>query len=80
MKIQVKRKEIMDGHFSVFNSHINDADKRAREVMKTFFLDDLKNIEAIEKQHNGIMAIFDCEPKCSTVLYVGLVTAFVNEK
>ena len=64
---------------SVFNGHINDADKRARQVMKDYFPEQLKVVEEVEKKGGGIMAIFQQEPLLETMAYVVLVTAFANE-
>lgn len=77
---QVKKENQMTPYFAVFNNHINNADERAREVMKAFYSNDLKELVKIEKKGKGIMIIFQEEPSLSTFLYTGLVTAFVNEK
>ncbi len=77
MKTNIKNN--MTPYFAVFNSHINNADKRVRRIMKEYFPDDLKELKKIEKKGNGIMTIFQDDPCLSTYLYTGLVTAFVNE-
>jgi len=70
----------MDCYNSVFNCHINDADKRARKLLKKVYPAVAKEIKRIKKKHNGIMGIFKEPPSPSIYLYVGMVTAFVNQK
>ena len=71
--------EILDGYFSVFNNHINDADRRARAAMRQLCPAFLEQVEAIEKEGNGIMAIFQQSPTPATSYYAALVQYFVNE-
>lgn len=68
--------ERMDGFISVFNGHINDADKRARAILSDKHREE---VERIEREGEGIMAIFDRSPTSATLRYVELVTQFVNE-
>lgn len=71
---------ILSPHLSVFNSHSNDADTRARAVMRENGMKAwLKEVEDLEAKENGIMAIFNHEPTAATGAYVALVTLFVNE-
>jgi hypothetical protein len=72
----VKEKK-MDVNFSVFNQHINKADKRALRVMKDNFPILFKEIKEIEEV--GIMSIFQKDPTNATLMYTALVTAFVNK-
>lgn len=71
------KKEKMDPYFSVFNSHVNNAHDRAMEVMKRSFKSHYAKIKKAEAK--GIMSIFDTKPAQATLIYVALVTAFVNE-
>ena len=72
-------REQLDPFFSVFNGHVNDADKKARACLSEYFTGSLEEVERIEKKHNGIMGIFDEEPNIHTNAYVALVTYIVNE-
>ena len=73
--------ERMDVFLSVFNGHINDADRRARRAMAASSPDWLAEIERIEREGKGIMAIFsDGPPTVATVRYASLVEGFVNEQ
>ena len=72
-------REQLDPFFSVFNGHVNDADKKARACLSEYFTGSLEEVERIEKKHNGIMGIFDEEPTIHTNAYVALVTYIVNE-
>lgn len=67
----------MDGFFSVFNGHINDADKRARAALSP---QQRAFVERVERDGGGIMEIFDRKPSPALQRYVELVTAFVNEE
>jgi len=69
----------MDVYFSVFNGHKNNADKRARELMSRECPDALAEVEKIEREEGGIMAIFHCAPCFATATYAGAVFAYVNE-
>jgi hypothetical protein len=61
----------------VFNGHVNDADTRARLFMSVVCPELLEKVEKIEKDGNGIMAIFDKKPNDAIMTYVMLVNAFV---
>jgi hypothetical protein len=63
----------------VFNCHVNDADKRARETLAISYPTFLEEVEKIEEEENGIMGIFHREPTQATMAYTILVTAFVCE-
>ena len=71
--------EPMDPHFSVFNLHVNNAGDRARALMGQHFKKQLEEVEQIEKDGGGIMAIFENPPTPATSVFVALVTTFVNE-
>lgn len=71
--------EVMDLHFSVFNGHKNDADKRARDLMRSIAPDWLEKVEEIETKGNGIMAIFDQNVSVEVIMYCSIVAAYVNE-
>ena len=75
----MKHEKILDAGFSVFNGHINGADRRAREVMRLTFPNHLAKLEEMEEAEGGIMCIFDHPPNPATSTYVALVTYFVNE-
>lgn len=68
----------MTPHFAVFNLHINDADQRARKVLKKTDPHWLKTIEKIEKKEGGIMAVMNHPKSPAVAAYVALVTLFVN--
>jgi hypothetical protein len=71
---------LLTPNFAVFNGHINDADARARRVLREQGMGQwLSEVETIEHTNGGIMAIFNREPTAATAAYVALVTAFVNE-
>lgn len=70
----------MDRHFSVFNGHVNDADKKARRMMEQLNPDYLKRVEELDEQGDGIMNIFNHPPEPATEMYTLLVTAYVNER
>lgn len=71
---------VLDPQYSVFNGHVNDADRRARQVLRACGMNAwLLEVEAIEAEEGGIMAIFHCEVTPATAAYAALVTAFVNE-
>lgn len=76
-------RERMSPGFAVFNGHVNDADKRARAVMSKRCPVYLARVEAIEREGNGIMHLFDvCGPTWGPKAgrrYIELVTRFVNE-
>ena len=71
--------EILDGYLSVFNNHVNNADQKARAVMRQLCPAFLEQVEDIEKEGNGIMAIFQQSPSAATAYYVAMVQYFVNE-
>ncbi len=80
-------KPYMSAGFAVFNGHLNDADKRARRVMREGSARRrrwIATVERIEREGDGIMAIFQrryCGPRDLPAVkeYVRLVTKFVNE-
>jgi len=72
-------KERMSGYFSVFNGPVNDAHERAMQEMDRSMPEWAEEVRTIEREENGIMAIFNHGPKPSTAAYVALVTYLVNE-
>ena len=77
-KMAVTKKK-MSAFESVFNGHVNNANKRARKVLADHFPEQLAEVELKEKEGNGIMVILNSEPTMATMAYVVLVTMFVNE-
>ena len=71
--------EKMDAYFSVFNCHLNDADKRATmDVIAKFGVK--KYAEELQPfQEKGIMSIFKVEPTDVAKYYVDRVEEYVNE-
>ncbi len=69
----------MDPGFSVFNGHVNNADEKARALMRLFWPDYLEEVERLEEEGNGIMNIFNQEPTQATLTYATIVTAYVND-
>lgn len=69
----------MDGYFSVFNCHLNNAQKRARKVMRSEDPKSLTRLDGIIRRGGGVMAIFQRDPTPETKRFVELVTQFVNE-
>jgi hypothetical protein len=72
--------EVMNLVFSVFNGHVNDANARARALMRVLDPSLLEEVETIEREGNGIMAVFNVAPTTATILFSALVCAYVNEK
>ena len=70
--------EPMNGFFSVFNGHVNRADKRARILMGAESPSYLAELRRIEREEHGIMGIFYRKPTRATKRYMALVTLFVN--
>lgn len=70
--------EYLPSNFAVFNGHVRNADKRARRVLAHEFPDWLAEVEKIEEDGGGIMAIYDHSPTPATAAYVALVTLFAN--
>lgn len=72
--------ERMGPQFSVFNGHLNDADKRARKALVDMGRGDwLDEVERVEKDGEGTMAVFSKESTPATAAYIALVTYLVNE-
>ena len=72
--------EPMDVNFSLFNGHKNDADKRARELLRKTHPKLMDRVEEIEAEQNGIMGVFNVDLEPATMIFVGMVAAFVNEE
>lgn len=73
--------KMMDLKFSVFNGHINDANKRTRKIMREVAPDMLKRVDQIKRKGGGIMAIFDYGPsdEPALMMFASMVAAFVND-
>jgi hypothetical protein len=69
----------MDSYFSVFNGHVNNADKRANAEFIAQFGQEAYDNEIKPLREKGIMLIFETDPTRLTMAWVALVTAFVNE-
>lgn len=65
--------------FAVFNSHINNADRRARRAFRERFGPGVWKRQMTYYVRKGIMSVFDDPPNQYTQAYVHLVTQFVNE-
>jgi hypothetical protein len=72
-------KERMSPNFAVFNLHVNDAGRRAEDVMRHAMPKYLERVKELETEGNGIMHIFNVPVEPATAAYIALVTAFVNE-
>lgn len=70
----------MDVNFSLFNLHKNNAGKRAKELLGRTHPKWLERVEEIETEQNGIMGLFNVEPEPATMVFIGMVAAFVNEE
>jgi hypothetical protein len=71
--------ERLDPGFSLFNCHKNDANPRARAIMREFFPKWLDEVEGIERDRNGIMAIREIDPITPAIAcFMALVTYIVN--
>ncbi len=73
--------KMMDVKFSVFNQHINNAEKRTRKIMRGIAPKYLRRVDYIKRKGGGIMAIFDYSPsdEPATMMYARMVAAFVND-
>lgn len=69
----------MHPNFALFNLHVNDAGVRAFALMDAYFPKLAASVRRAEKKGGGIMAILDRAPTPATAMFLGLVTAFVNE-
>ena len=79
-KVSVKPviKKAMTADFALFNSHINNADKKALNDVNNRF--GKKGTSTIAKfKEKGIMSIFKQEPTPITLFYVKQVKKYVNE-
>lgn len=77
--VEQMEREPMDDFTAVFNNHVNNADKRAREIMKKKCPGWLKRVRDREKSGGGIMAIFKTPKHRAFARYAALVQHFVNE-
>lgn len=76
---QSRRDERMDIGFAVFNCHINDARDRADREFIAQFGQEVFDGEIKPFHDSGIMSIFNKPPTLYPLVWVSLVTAFVNE-
>ena len=74
-----EKSEYLSTGFAVFNNHINDADRKAREALGRMMPEWLKKVEMVERQEGGIMAVMEHPSSPACVAYVTLVTYLVNE-
>lgn len=65
--------------FALFNSHRNDAEKRARAEMEKACPELLAEVDQIISDGDGIMAILNLNPSPATAYFAALITYFVNE-
>ena len=71
--------------FSVFNNHVNDANKKAKAILAVTHPEILEVVNRIEKRGNGIMALLDDDyvrgkaERFAAAIYMGMVLALVNE-
>lgn len=68
-----------DEQFAVFNLHVNNAGKRAMEVIRHLFLED--NPKLIELEHmykEGVMEIFKFSPNPVTARFAFACFIFAN--
>lgn len=71
--------ELLSLGMAVFNGHVNNADQRARTLMRAITPKLLAEVESLEQAEYGIMAIFNHEPTTATSVYSAMVTAYANE-
>jgi len=73
-------KEKMDGYFSMFNCHVNNAfDKASISFIEKFGA--IRYCETIAKYWNqGIMSIFHDPPTEETKFFVDTINGVVNER
>ena len=74
-----QKEERMDQCFSVFNQHVNKADKRADKEFIAQYGQPAFNCHITPRHKEGIMSIFNRKPNKYTLAWVTLVTAYVNE-
>jgi hypothetical protein len=74
------KKNVLDLNFAVFNGHINNANIRARKLLGAIAPNQLEEVERIEREGDGIMAIFQTPMTPATLMYSSMVCAFVNEE
>ena len=74
-----KLPEKMDPHLSVFNCHVNKADRRAKAAFIEKYGKAVWDKQLQPKVKTGIMVIFKERPTKYTRFYVAAITKFVNE-
>lgn len=72
-------REKMDLYFSVFNCHVNDAEKKAVTAYKEKYGEDVFERVIQPILDAGIMSIFDKPPTEETKAFATLIQDFVNE-
>ncbi len=73
-----KKAEPMDPFFSLFNCHVNDAERRAKESFIQKYDEATWKRELQPFINKGIMSIFDKPPSEFTQFFVDEVTRIVN--
>jgi hypothetical protein len=64
-------------YISVFNGHINQADERARALLRFIAPNEAAEVDSIAA--TGIMAIFNKPPTVAAAMYSAMVAAYVNQ-
>ena len=75
---EVENQEIMNAYLSVFNSHINDAEKKAIISFQKCYNRKVYNKYIKRFVDNGIMGIFDESPNEFTKFFVSEIERIVN--
>ena len=63
---------------ALFNNHINDADPWVRAYMQQYAPEYLLEIEALESEHGGVMALLTVPQTLAISFYYGMICAAVN--
>lgn len=71
--------ERMDHYFAVFNLHVNQAGERADAEFKAQFGETAWDKHIRRRHDEGIMSIFNKKPSREAMIWIALVTAYVNE-
>lgn len=73
-------REKMSVSFSLFNYHVNNANRRARRVMRDMGKEKwVRQINRLSSKGGGIMYILQVPVSPAIACYLGLIVAFVNE-
>jgi len=71
---------MMDAHFALFNSHVNDAREKAKQVFIEMYGKGTWDEKMQPIIDEGIMSVFNEDPNQFTAVYVGFVFLFVNHE